>query len=198
VIRALLLDLDDTLVDRDAAVRGWLRAWLPAPVAIEPLVALDRGGRGPRRALFAAVAALARVSAAAVHRSFVREVPARMRLRPDADALLRRFGGATAIVSNGPGRLQRAKIAAAGLVGRVDHVLVSGEHGARKPDPAIFRAALALTGVGADEALVVGDDPATDLAGARAAGIAAVLVRSPWCEPPPGVRWVAQLDEVWC
>lgn len=47
-----------------------------------------------------------------------------------------------------------------------------------KPDPGFFRLALADAGCPPALALVVGDDPATDLAGARAAGIAAVLVRT--------------------
>jgi len=45
-----------------------------------------------------------------------------------------------------------------------------------KPSPVFFEAALDALGVAADEALVVGDDLLTDIAGARAAGLASVLV----------------------
>lgn len=198
MIRGLLLDLDDTLVDRGAALAAWLAVWLPAaaPDDVSALVAIDRGGRAPRQALLAAVAARAGASIAAVRTSFLRDFPRRVRLRPDADALLCEFRGATAIVSNGPPALQRAKLTAAGLTGRVDHVLISGEVGPRKPAPAIFQLALARLGCARDEALVVGDDPDTDLAGARGAGIAAVLVRSPWATAPAGARCVDRLTEL--
>jgi putative hydrolase of the HAD superfamily len=45
-----------------------------------------------------------------------------------------------------------------------------------KPDPAIFRAALQKLGVAPSEAIHVGDLPAVDFAGARAAGIHGILV----------------------
>jgi 4-nitrophenyl phosphatase len=45
-----------------------------------------------------------------------------------------------------------------------------------KPAPAMFEAILESSGVPADEAVVVGDNPAADVAGAHRAGIAAILV----------------------
>lgn len=47
-----------------------------------------------------------------------------------------------------------------------------------KPSPVFFQSALDALGVQAHEALVVGDDRATDIAGARAAGLASVLVHT--------------------
>jgi FMN phosphatase YigB (HAD superfamily) len=57
-----------------------------------------------------------------------------------------------------------------GLAAELDDVVVSALAGARKPDPAIFAAALAAAGCEAHEAIHVGDGPA-DVDGARAAGI---------------------------
>ena len=45
-----------------------------------------------------------------------------------------------------------------------------------KPEPAMFHAVLEATGVPADETLVVGDNPDSDIAGARRSGILSVLV----------------------
>ena len=59
----------------------------------------------------------------------------------------------------------------------VDGILTSAEAGVRKPEPAIFRRALELAGVEAGAAVHVGDSPEDDVAGARAAGIAPVLIR---------------------
>jgi HAD superfamily hydrolase (TIGR01549 family) len=61
-----------------------------------------------------------------------------------------------------------------GLDDALDGVVTSAESGVRKPDPAIFHAALELAGCGADEALHVGDTVAEDIAGAGAAGIRAL------------------------
>lgn len=47
-----------------------------------------------------------------------------------------------------------------------------------KPAPLLFETALAALGVKAAEALVVGDDPGADVAGAQAVGASAVLVRT--------------------
>jgi len=58
----------------------------------------------------------------------------------------------------------------------LDGVVTSAEAGVRKPDPAIFTAALALAGCGPDEALHVGDTVAEDIAGAGAAGISALHI----------------------
>ena len=65
---------------------------------------------------------------------------------------------------------------AAGSAALLDGVVTSAAVGARKPDPAIFAAALELAGCAPAEALHVGDTPDEDLAGARAAGIEAVLI----------------------
>lgn len=84
-----------------------------------------------------------------------------------------------------------------------DAVVVSGDVGVKKPDPAIFVPALEQTGLATDEALFVGDSPEDDVAGARAAGLRPVLIQrslgaegspSAWTED--GVRVVTGLREV--
>jgi len=63
-----------------------------------------------------------------------------------------------------------------GLDGMLDGTVTSAEAGARKPDPAIFAAALELAGVGPGEAVHVGDTADEDVAGAQAAGIRPLLI----------------------
>jgi putative hydrolase of the HAD superfamily len=63
-----------------------------------------------------------------------------------------------------------------GLGGLLDAVVTSAGTGVRKPDPAIFERALELAGCAPEEALHVGDTADEDVAGARAAGIAALLI----------------------
>jgi putative hydrolase of the HAD superfamily len=78
----------------------------------------------------------------------------------------------------------------------LDGVVTSAEVGARKPSPAIFAQALALAGAEAGAAIHVGDIVDEDIAGARAAGIEAVLLRRDGGSGPPGVRTIARLDQV--
>lgn len=58
----------------------------------------------------------------------------------------------------------------------VDAWISSGSHGKVKPSPLIFQAALAMLGVAAADAVMVGDSPEDDIEGAEACGIDAVLI----------------------
>ena len=62
------------------------------------------------------------------------------------------------------------------LIRRVDATFFSFELGFRKPDPRIYRHALAALGVPADDAIFVGDGGSNEHAGARAVGMGTVLV----------------------
>ena len=84
----------------------------------------------------------------------------------------------------------------AGLVQLVDGVASSAVVGEAKPSPAVFEAALSLAGVGPAEALHVGDSVEGDIAGARAAGVRAVLVDRLGAPAPDGVETVRSLGEV--
>ncbi len=101
---------------------------------------------------------------------------------PEALASIAATGVKLAIVSNADGSVE-AQLAADGIcqIGpgpgvEMDAILDSSVVGAAKPDPRIFEIALERLGVPAECAIHVGDTPAADVAGARAAGITPVLV----------------------
>lgn len=98
---------------------------------------------------------------------------------PDALAtlpVLRARGLRLVVVSNWDISLP-AVLSTTGLAGMLDGVLTSAMIGAPKPGRAIFDAALALAGVASDRAVHIGDSLEHDVLGARAAGVAAVLLR---------------------
>ncbi|HET6508744.1 MAG TPA: HAD-IA family hydrolase [Baekduia sp.] len=107
---------------------------------------------------------------------------------PDALRALRAGGVRLVVVSNWDVSLHEA-LAATGLARLVDGAISSAEVGAAKPDPAIFARALALAGDGVTpgDAVHVGDE-AVDVEGARAAGVAPVLVGRDGAERAPARR----------
>ena len=82
------------------------------------------------------------------------------------------------IVTNGPSQMQRHKCQALGLDQIAPFIIVSEEAGYAKPDLRIFRDALDATGLGRPEQVAfVGDNPRTDIDGARRAGMRTAWVR---------------------
>jgi putative hydrolase of the HAD superfamily len=76
-----------------------------------------------------------------------------------------------------PGRTLRPALAKRHLLRHLHACTFSDELGIRKPDPRVFQTTLSALGVGAAEAVHVGDDPVADVAGAKRAGLRAVYVR---------------------
>jgi putative hydrolase of the HAD superfamily len=90
-------------------------------------------------------------------------------------AALRARGFRVGVVSNADGRAA-ALLAAAGLAPHLETIVDSHLEGIEKPDPEIFRRALARIDVPAARAVYVGDIFAIDVLGARAAGLSAILI----------------------
>lgn len=96
---------------------------------------------------------------------------------PDVPPALRGLRGRfrLSVISNANGTV-REKLRRVGLLEFFETVLDSHEEGVEKPDPRIFQAALERTGTRAEESLYVGDIYHIDVVGARAAGMAVVLL----------------------
>jgi len=94
---------------------------------------------------------------------------------PEIVAELKRRGYRLGVVSNAEGRVEQ-DLDAAGYRGLFETVVDSHVVGVEKPDPEIFRIALQRMEAAAERAVYVGDLPAVDLAGARSAGLSAVLL----------------------
>ena len=89
----------------------------------------------------------------------------------DVVPVLRSAGLGTAVLSNADGPPRP------GLAGLVDVVLLSGETGVRKPDPAAFALAARRLDVAPGECVFVDDLPA-NVRGAAVAGLVAVVHRT--------------------
>jgi len=115
--------------------------------------------------------------AAELATAFVESRRGRHTLFPDvigALAQLRSAGHPLAVLTNGSSDRQRDKLSATGLEQLFDVVVISGEVGLGKPDPRIFRRALAELGACPSDATMVGDNRAKDVDAARAVGLRAI------------------------
>jgi putative hydrolase of the HAD superfamily len=97
-------------------------------------------------------------------------------VRPVLDALAARFP--LAVVTDAQSVWARGELHSMGLDGYFDPVVVSGDHGYRKPDRRLFERALTALGVTAEHAVHVGNDMHRDIYGAREAGMRTVQFAS--------------------
>ncbi|MEY9872893.1 FMN phosphatase YigB (HAD superfamily) [Streptacidiphilus sp. MAP12-33] len=153
----LLFDLDNTLIDRNQAFRGWARRFLRArALPVEDLgwlSTLDCGGYFPREALMRATVARygLKVSLASLLDDYAETMTELINCPESHRAALRKAraaGWTLAIVSNGSTKQQQAKIERTGLDDLVDAWVISEEAECEKPDPRIFRLAADRCGLG--------------------------------------------------
>ena len=94
----------------------------------------------------------------------------------EALEILHRMGRKMALVSNGKSPFQERNFEALGISEFFDAVVVSGAVGVRKPDRAIFELACESIGVKPANGIFVGDNPVSDIEGAKLAGMYAIYI----------------------
>jgi putative hydrolase of the HAD superfamily len=83
-----------------------------------------------------------------------------------------------ALVTDAQSAYTRGELHKVGLLDYFDPIVISGDHGFRKPDRRLFQFALDGMGVAAENALYVGNDMHRDIFGAREAGMTTVMFES--------------------
>ncbi|MGW3286568.1 HAD family hydrolase [Streptomyces sp. NPDC001002] len=207
----LMIDLDNTLVDRDAAFRSAAEAFLTEhalPTAdLAWLTTLDASGYAPRdevaRAMIErydgnggygeygteglAAAVLALLDGGAAERVTLSDAT-RDALREAVSA-----GWTCVIVSNGRVAQQETKIRRTGLDRLVHSWVISEAVGRKKPAPEIFHAAADIVGASLNGAWMIGDSAHADVLGASGVGVPSVWVSGgrSWTEAGYGPTRVA-------
>lgn len=89
-----------------------------------------------------------------------------------------------ALITNGRTRIQYGKIDQLGIRHPFDAIFVSEEAGIKKPDPRIFELAIEKLGIAPEEGVYIGDHPRNDMGGAAGAGLQTIWfeVNQPWPE----------------
>ena len=117
-------------------------------------------------------------TAKAMAEDYIRISPTKTILREGAHEILSYLQGKykLGLITNGFDEIQFVKIRESGLEPYFPLVVTSEEAGCKKPDPEIFFYALNKAGATAGHSIYVGDEPETDVAGARNAGVDQILV----------------------
>lgn len=186
MIRALLFDLDETLLDRDASIRAFLArqyarfatdlADVPFAHYQERFLLHDEYGYVAKELVYQRLVTefqLALESARLVEDFYTDSWQSGILFAGTVELLqqARQAGYRLAIVTNGSARTQSPKITNTALAHLVDQVLISEVEGVRKPDPEIFRRAADRLGVTPAECVMIGDNPQADIWGAMQVGM---------------------------
>jgi len=191
--KAVLFDLDGTLLDRDTSLLSFIRdqyeRYPQLRIAgkddfVRRFVELDDRGYVWKDKVYRQI--IAEFSILGVEwTELLDDYLAHFRKHcvgfPNASDLLTKLkndGVKLALVSNGFGQFQFDNFGALGIGHLFDEVLISEWEGLRKPDPAIFLRALSKLGVSAEDALFVGDHPVNDIQASRAVGMKAAWKRN--------------------
>lgn len=189
--KAVIFDLDDTLIERRAMMEVFaplfLHRYFPHAAGAEydriyeTFLRMDDGGNTARPGLFHLFHDALGITERPSDRELLdfwnehfadHTVPV-----PGAEDCLHALkadGCLLGMITNGNPVLQNHKIDHTGFRGLFDNILVSGTFGRDKPDPRIFRASLEALGITADEAIYIGDNLTNDIYGAHGAGMQAV------------------------
>jgi putative hydrolase of the HAD superfamily len=179
----LLLDLDNTLLDRTGAFRAWGERFLDSVGApgtdIEWLLSVDADGLTDRWDVADAIRDRygLRIPSIDLVDELHDGVVANTRLDPLVACALRiadDAGWVPVVVSNGAVRQQDAMIRRTGLDRYVADWVISEEAGVSKPNPRIFALAAQRARMPLRGAWVVGDSPEADIGGAAAVGLPSV------------------------
>lgn len=197
-VRAVLIDLDDTIFDHALTTRAaiaalrrtesFLRRRPLAQLWAEYLGLLDAdtpqvlSGRMSvsearterwRRVALGCGARLDPTAAAALSQEYRAHYRRLRRAVPGAKQLLERLHAETTVVvvTNNEVAEQEEKVRFLGIGSAIDGLVISEAVGAMKPDPRIFRAALDVARAPPEAATMFGDSWTNDVLGARAAGV---------------------------
>jgi len=193
MIRAVLFDLDGTLLNRDASLKSYIDKqydrWesylyhIPKQQYISRFLELDCHGYVWKDKVFQQL-----IDEFHIHTSwqellsdyiekfqhhcipFANLIPMLKQLKKQSIQL--------GMITNGKGIFQTNNIKALGMEEFFEVILVSESEGIKKPDPEIFNRALNSMSVSAEESMFVGDHPTNDVKAAKDVGMISVWKRA--------------------
>jgi HAD superfamily hydrolase (TIGR01549 family) len=183
VARLALFDLDNTLLDREAAFALWARNFIAtnglSPDAWSIIESMDDDGVTPRSVFFSEIRVKLGIAtnSADLLDSYRVDYPACYSVDDETVRAIRNLRAndwKVGVVTNGP-PTQWAKLEAAKLTHEFDAICISAQVGSRKPDVEIFKEAARICGVPL-EGWMVGDSASADIAGGKRAGLRTIWI----------------------
>ncbi|RED86581.1 HAD family hydrolase [Cohnella phaseoli] len=213
-IKAVLFDLDNTILDRTRTFSNFTHAFISNyfrhiefPQSIyETIIERDQDGYKDKNELFAELIDLLPWQARPrleelmgfYGAEYVGNAIPMNRAREVVLELKKRYK--TGLITNGKTAIQYGKIDRLGIRDDFDLILVSEEAGIKKPDPRIFELALERLRLQPEECVYVGDHPVNDMEGASQIGIGGIWmkVNQPWREELSArpLHTIRQLEEL--
>ncbi|TLS37527.1 HAD family hydrolase [Pseudalkalibacillus caeni] len=191
-VRAVLFDLDGTLLDRMSTIRRFIAAQFDRYPAFHKVdkqtfcqrfEQLDANGYVWKDTVYEQLLKEFNVTSLEVQellddyldRYSEYSVP-----YPGMKELLHRLGDKykLGIITNGREATQLPSIKSLGIETIFEIILISETEGVKKPDPQIFRRAAELLDCDISECLYIGDHPFNDVEGAKQAGMKAIWKKS--------------------
>lgn len=206
MIRAILFDLDGTLLDRDASLQHFISQQYDrlAPVLkkiskteyVSRFIGLDSRGYVWKDKVYRIIVSefgLTNISWQELLSDYETEFINSCIPFPnlvETLEILTTQGYVLGIITNGLGTFQQRTIQGLGIEEYFKAILISEVEGVRKPEAEIFLRALSRLGVTSNESVFVGDHPDADVMGAKRIGMTSIWKRDiGWAEPenPDGI-----------
>lgn len=188
--KAILFDLDETLLDRAASLENYIEnqhrrhklEHIAYEIYRDRFIELDGRGYTDRQKVFETLIKdfTLSLSTEELLADFKQNAWKNCKTFADTSKVLselRLRGYKLGIITNGSLESQSVKLSESGLNSLVDIALISEQEQVKKPNPAIFIRAADRLGVSVTECVFVGDNPEADIGGACNAGMKTVWFR---------------------
>jgi putative hydrolase of the HAD superfamily len=188
-MKAVLFDLDDTLLDRKVSLTSFVSHQAKKIVADEDVVRfvnrfieLDANGSVWKDVVYSSLVDefyLSEITSEELLNDYVKNFRSFCRAKPgsqEAIKVLHSFGLKLGLISNGKSPFQEQCFEALSMGHLFHDVIVSDAVGYKKPDKNIFLLACKNLAITPNEAIFVGDNPIADIQGANAVGMYTIYV----------------------
>lgn len=212
MIKAVIFDLDGTLLDRDKSVENFVYdqhnrfirelGHINQSDYIQRFIELDKHGYVWKDKVYEQLVeefTIKGMSTKQLLEDYLAHFAAQCVPFPHLISMLRELKAHNILlgmITNGRTEFQAGNIEALRIAQYFDVILISEKEGLRKPDKRIFERALDRLGVQAEQAVFVGDHPANDVAAAAGAGMISVWKRNAQWEDADAHFIINGLDEI--